>query len=877
MFYKIDSTRITLREYGWAHRSSVVLLAALLKLFRIRLDSSADDPNVASLQPFEQPESALPAVVRTAWASLLGDLRAQGFEDPVFHAIADAHHLTQIYLVTLRHASGRAFARIQYRLWQKPHPPKTFLFPCLITVFADHTMLVTTAAKPDLAGPGVCRINRKMGASVSDLWASHQSLLDREWAGKVVVPTRNRQELEQASESHHAVIRDFHLRRGVFVPMSDAERAQAQAMEAHMKSAQADGLPHAEVLAELRHAERSQPGWGTALVIFAVSLVLFLGAASARWALDTVLLLIVVLFLHECGHYVAMRGFKYRNVRMFFIPFFGAAVSGRNYNVPGWKKVVVSLMGPVPGIFLGLAVGGASLGLHQPEWLKLAVMLLILNAVNMLPMLPLDGGWIMHTLVFSRHGLWDTLFRLAAALALIGGGVYVQDWIFSLIGMCMLIGLPTAGRLAHMAVQLRNRGLAAGSPDDESIPTETALAIIDEIKRVFPRGLTSKSIAQHTLHVYETLNSHPPGLPASVGFFLAYVLSGLLAFLSAGFFIFHQSSQRAIHLSALYTEPEYILRPETHLSWRGGIIATQGSALDSTLLATFARPANGLRMFYDFTNRLPATARMEWFGQTLCLRLAGADDAARRPWQDQLRAWSKEVILDDPNSPAELFLTCQARNEVMGQAVYEEINEYLVLPTNLCLFPPWIPHDTRSPQERARHRLARQTYIQLQEAGLQGYEDPTVRELQKTIIALHLHGDSAAAAKLEKELGQRVRQIGRRHQTQVSERGPDKVDRELIALYQARPVEDFTTNWMAYACQKLAPLMGQLQHLEGQAAPEAERYSIRWGQVARDGTTLCLPWLAFRQVIDGAPALIQWLREKGCDDFRYAFRSPDVR
>ena len=35
-----------------------------------------------------------------------------------------------------------------------------------------------------------------------------------------------------------------------------------------------------------------------------------------------------------------MRLFRYSNVKMFFIPLLGAAVSGRHYNVPGWKKVV---------------------------------------------------------------------------------------------------------------------------------------------------------------------------------------------------------------------------------------------------------------------------------------------------------------------------------------------------------------------------------------------------------------------------------------------------------------------------------------------------------------------------------------------------------
>ena len=70
--------------------------------------------------------------------------------------------------------------------------------------------------------------------------------------------------------------------------------------------------------------------------------------------------LIPILLFHEFGHYVAMRVFGYQDLRMFFIPLFGAAVSGRHYNVPGWKKAIVSLAGPVPGIGLGVALGAVS-------------------------------------------------------------------------------------------------------------------------------------------------------------------------------------------------------------------------------------------------------------------------------------------------------------------------------------------------------------------------------------------------------------------------------------------------------------------------------------------------------------------------------------
>src|SRR5947209_3676296 len=53
-FYAIDSTRVSLREYWWGTRSPLtMLLVPLLKLFRIRLNASSDDPAVNSLTCFE--------------------------------------------------------------------------------------------------------------------------------------------------------------------------------------------------------------------------------------------------------------------------------------------------------------------------------------------------------------------------------------------------------------------------------------------------------------------------------------------------------------------------------------------------------------------------------------------------------------------------------------------------------------------------------------------------------------------------------------------------------------------------------------------------------------------------------------------------------
>ena len=69
-----------------------------------------------------------------------------------------------------------------------------------------------------------------------------------------------------------------------------------------------------------------ESNWG----LTAFSIVLFAGTFLLVFSdqLTFLLLLIVVLFVHEFGHYLAMKSFGYENVRMLFIPLMGAFVQG---------------------------------------------------------------------------------------------------------------------------------------------------------------------------------------------------------------------------------------------------------------------------------------------------------------------------------------------------------------------------------------------------------------------------------------------------------------------------------------------------------------------------------------------------------------------
>jgi hypothetical protein len=214
---------------------------------------------------------------------------------------------------------------------------------------------------------------------------------------------------------------------------------------------------------------------------------------------------------------------------MFFIPFFGAAVSGRHYNVAGWQKALVALAGPVPGILLGVPLGVLGLALGAQTLIQLSQVLLILNGFNLLPFLPLDGGWVVHAVLFVRHPVLDVVFRFVAALALLGLGVLERGWMLIGLAVFMLIALPMAWRMAKIAHRLRKEGLIAISADAESIPLRTALSILAAIRPAMPAQTPPKLLAQNVANMFGALNATPPGPLPTLGLLALHGGTFLLA------------------------------------------------------------------------------------------------------------------------------------------------------------------------------------------------------------------------------------------------------------------------------------------------------------------------------------------------------------
>ena len=159
--------------------------------------------------------------------------------------------------------------------------------------------------------------------------------------------------------------------------------------------------------------------------------------------LQTAATVIILAALHEAGHWLPMRLFGYRGTGPIFIPFTGATERARKLHAPAWQQLVVLLGGPLPGLIAGLAM--LAYGYFSPNtslWLlDAAGMAVALNALHLLPVLPMDGGKIIDLLVFRDLPLLRPFFTVTASLSAFAAAIVLNNRVLRYIAMAMFGGV----------------------------------------------------------------------------------------------------------------------------------------------------------------------------------------------------------------------------------------------------------------------------------------------------------------------------------------------------------------------------------------------------------------------------------------------------
>ena len=163
--------------------------------------------------------------------------------------------------------------------------------------------------------------------------------------------------------------------------------------------------PHLMIEAELLAVQRISPAprrtpgipWGLVSLTAGSALVSFI-AFSLLTSLMMAIIITGVLVLHEGGHALLMRRFGQRDVHVFFVPLLGAFTMGRSPSPSVRSRILIFLAGPVPGLLIALAFLALSGSAPHGPWRNIIGSLLLINALNLLPFSPLDGGRVLEAL-----------------------------------------------------------------------------------------------------------------------------------------------------------------------------------------------------------------------------------------------------------------------------------------------------------------------------------------------------------------------------------------------------------------------------------------------------------------------------------------------
>jgi Zn-dependent protease len=101
---------------------------------------------------------------------------------------------------------------------------------------------------------------------------------------------------------------------------------------------------------------------------------------------------VVLLFVHEMGHVIALRREGIKASAPMFIPFLGAVISARSLGDNAAAEARVGLAGPILG---SLGAAACIVLWHvtgNDMWRALAFVGFFLNLFNLIPLSPLDGG-----------------------------------------------------------------------------------------------------------------------------------------------------------------------------------------------------------------------------------------------------------------------------------------------------------------------------------------------------------------------------------------------------------------------------------------------------------------------------------------------------
>ncbi|HST69475.1 MAG TPA: site-2 protease family protein [Solirubrobacterales bacterium] len=189
---------------------------------------------------------------------------------------------------------------------------------------------------------------------------------------------------------------------------------------------------------------------------------MFVSIAAYAWAFGWPFAVgfVLLIFIHEMGHVIQLRREGVEASAPIFIPFLGAMIAAKSLGDDAAAEARVGLAGPILGTIGTLVPLAIWLATGSDLWQALAYVGFFLNLINLLPVLPLDGGRAMAVL---GPKVWIAGILIAVAVAVVFLGPF----------MLLIVALLGGPELYH---RFKNRN-SEESRDFHSVPTRTKVIV----------------------------------------------------------------------------------------------------------------------------------------------------------------------------------------------------------------------------------------------------------------------------------------------------------------------------------------------------------------------------------------------------------------
>lgn len=247
-----------------------------------------------------------------------------------------------------------------------------------------------------------------------------------------------------------------------------------------------------EVYPPKPHEEVEQQSMNRSLI----SVGLFIAAFYFifRWDLTYILVLTGVIFIHEMGHYLAMRMYKYKDLGIFFVPLIGAFASGNKEKISQKQEIIILLAGPLPGVIIGIILYYFGLKNESQFLIRTSNIFILLNLFNLIPVMPLDGGKVIKAMFFENKEVINKVFIFLSIAVLAFIALYTHSYFLLLIPIFLFSQLGVQTDIKKVRTALIDKGININKTLEELTDREYWL-IRDEMgihMKYFTRFITPK-------------------------------------------------------------------------------------------------------------------------------------------------------------------------------------------------------------------------------------------------------------------------------------------------------------------------------------------------------------------------------------------------